>query len=88
MHTLLQVLLALPFTANVVHPDTLMNPIWVCKPKRSMKGVRPERDLTGMPLEEPDLPEEQYRLPLLVLVGHMFDCTILAGNALRPIADQ
>jgi hypothetical protein len=39
-----------------------------------------------MPLEVPNLPEEQYRLPLLV--GHMFDCTILAGNALRPIADQ
>ncbi len=35
----------------------------------------------------PNLPEEQYRLPLLV-VGHMFDCTILEGNALRPIADQ
>ena len=39
-----------------------------------------------MPLGVPDLPDEQYRLPLLV--GHMFDCTILAGNALRPIADQ
>ncbi len=53
-----------------------------------MKGVtvRPEHDLTGMPHEVPNLPEEQYRLPLLV--GHMFDCTILAGNALRPIADQ
>jgi hypothetical protein len=37
-------------------------------------------------LEVPDLPDEQYRLPLLV--RHMFDCTILAGNALRPIADQ
>ncbi len=47
---------------------------------------RPERDLTGVPLEVPNLPEEQYRLPLLV--RHMFDCTILVGNDLRPIADQ
>jgi hypothetical protein len=54
--------------------------------KRLMKGFRPERDLTGMPLEVPALPEEQYRLPLLV--GHIFDCTILAGNALRPIVDR
>jgi hypothetical protein len=51
-----------------------------------MKGVRPERDLTEMPLAVPALPEEQSRLPWLV--GHMFYCTILAGNALRPIADQ
>ncbi len=64
-----------------------MNPIWLCKPKRLTKGVRPERDLTGMSLEVPtNLPEEQYRLPFLV--GHMFDCSILAGNALRSIADQ
>ena len=82
MYTLL---LALPFAANVVRPDTT-SPIWLCKPKRLVKGVRPERDSTGMPLGVPDLPDEQYRLPLLV--GHMFDCTILAGNALRPIADQ
>ncbi len=38
----------------------------VSKPKRLLKGVRPERDLTGMPLEAPALPlpvaEEQYRL--------------------------
>ena len=34
----------------------------------------------------PELQGEQYLLPLLV--GHMFDCTILAGNALRPIADE
>ncbi len=39
-----------------------------------------------VPLEVPVLPEVQYRLPLQV--GHTFDFTILAGNALRPIADQ
>ncbi len=61
----------------MVRPDT-MNPIWLCKPKRLTKGVRPERDLTGMPPEVPALPEEQYRLPLL-------SC----GQCLRPIiADQ
>ncbi len=39
-----------------------------------------------MPLEAPALPEEQHRLPWLV--GRMSDCTILSGNAPRPIADQ
>jgi hypothetical protein len=48
-----------------------------------MKGVRLEHDLTGIPLEVPNLPVKQYRLPLLV-----GDCTILAGNALGPIAGQ
>jgi hypothetical protein len=36
-----------------------------------MKGVWPERDLTGMPLEVPNLPEEQYRLPLLGLTMNL-----------------
>ncbi len=81
LHTLL---LALPFAANVVRPDA-MTPIWLCKPKRLMKGVRSESDLTGMPLEVPNLPEEQYRLRLLV--GHMFDCTIVAGWQ-RPAPDH
>ena len=82
MYTLL---LALPFAANVVRPAT-PDPIWLCKPKRHVKGVQLERDLTGMPNVVPELQGEQYLLPLLV--GHMFDCTILAGNALRPIADE
>ena len=58
------------------------------KPKRRVKGVQPERDLpvTVMPNVVLELHGEQYLLPLLV--GHMFDCTILAGNALRPIADE
>ncbi len=39
-----------------------------------------------MPLKVPDLQEEQYRLPLLVV--HVLDGTILACNALRPFAYQ
>lgn len=78
-------LLALPFPAHVVRPD-VQNPIWLCKPKRRVKGLFPERDLTGMPLLPlPVLPDSQFSLP--ELVGLMYDCTILPGDAMRPVAD-
>jgi hypothetical protein len=78
-------LLALPFPARVVRPD-VQNPIWFCKPKRQCKGKRRERDLTGMPeLPLPVLSDAQFSLP--ELVGQMFDCTILPGDAMRPVAD-
>ena len=77
-------LLALPFSSRVVRPDARC-PVWLCKPKRRVKGVQRERDLTGMPASVPVLPDDQYRLP--ELVGAMFDRTILADDALRPVAD-
>ena len=48
-------------------------------------GVQRERDLTGMPAAVPELSDDQYSLP--ELVGAMFDRTILADDALRPVAD-
>ena len=78
-------LLALPFSAKVVRPDTV-SPIWFCKPKRNVRGIQRERDLTGMPTELPELPDNQYLLP--ELVGAMFDRTILAGDAIRLVADM
>ena len=77
-------LLALPFSARVVRPDAV-SPVWLCKPKRRVKGVQRERDLTGMPTELPELPDDQYSLP--ELVGAMFDSTVLAGDAIRVVAD-
>ena len=32
-------LLALPFSAKVVRPDTV-SPIWFCKPKRNVRGIQ------------------------------------------------
>jgi hypothetical protein len=78
-------LLALSFPAKVVRPDADC-PVWFCKPKRRVKGVVPGLDLTGMPAELPDLPDEQYVLP--ELVGRLFDSVILSGDALRPLADE
>ena len=77
-------LLALPFSARVVRPD-VVNPVWLCKPKNRVKGVQRQRNLTGMPAAIPLLSDDQYLLP--ELVGAMFDCTVLAGDALRPVAD-
>jgi len=82
MYTLL---LALPFPASVVRPDD-QNPVWFCPPKRRVKGLQRDRDLTGMPmLPLPVLSEAQFSLPKLV--GEMYDCTILPGDAMRPLAD-
>ena len=82
MYTLL---LALPFPAHVVRPDA-QSPVWLCKPKRRVRGVQPERDLTGMPaLPLPMHSDAQFLLP--ELVGQMYDCTILPGDAMRPAAD-
>ena len=39
-----------------------------------------------MPTELPELPDNQYLLP--ELVGVMFDSTILAGDAIRLVADM
>ena len=39
-----------------------------------------------MPTELPELPDNQYLLP--ELVGAMFDRTILAGDAIRLVADM
>jgi hypothetical protein len=80
-------LLALPFSARVVRPDTV-TPFWLCKPKRHVRGIQRERDLTGMPteLELQELPDDQYLLP--ELVGAMFDRTVLAGDAVRLVADM
>ena len=78
-------LLALPFPARVVRPDT-QTPIWLCKPKRQVKGVRRERDVTGMPdLPLPVTTDAELMLP--ELVGQLYDSTILPGDALRRIAD-
>jgi hypothetical protein len=77
-------LLTLPFSARVVRPDAV-SPVWLCKPKRRVKGVQRERDLTGMPTVLPVLPDDQYSLP--ELVGAMFDSTVLAGDAIRVVAD-
>jgi hypothetical protein len=50
--------------------------------------VVPGLDLTGMPAELPDLPDEQYVPP--ELVGRLLDSVIqvLSGDALRPLADE
>ena len=78
-------LLALPFPAQVARPDA-QSPVWLCKPKRRVRGVQPERDLTGMPaLPLPMHSDAQFSLP--ELVGQMYDCTILPGYVLRPAAD-
>ena len=37
----------------------LLAPIWFCKPKRKVRGIQHERDLTGMPTELPELPDNQ-----------------------------
>ena len=76
-------LLALPLSARVVRLDAQL-PVWLCKPKRSFKGVRRERNLTGMPVV-PDLSDDHFLLP--ELVGAMFDRVVLSGDALRPVAD-
>jgi hypothetical protein len=55
MYTLL---LALPFSQRVVLPDA-QSPVWLCKPKRRVKGVQRERDLLGMPDAVPDLPDDE-----------------------------
>jgi hypothetical protein len=38
-----------------------------------------------MPECVPQLPPEQYALPLAI--GRLYDCTILSSDALRPLAD-
>jgi hypothetical protein len=76
-------LLALPFYARVVHPDAV-NLVWLCKPKNRVKGVQRQRNLTGMPAI-PLLSDDQYLLP--ELVGAKFDCTVLTGDALHPVAN-
>ena len=82
MYTLL---LALPFPASVVRPDA-QNPVWLCPPKRRVQGVQRDRDLSSMAvLPLPVLPDAEFSLP--ELVGKMYDCTILPGDALRPLAD-
>jgi hypothetical protein len=69
---------------RIVRPDAVST-VWLCKPKRQVKGVQRERDFTGMPTELPELPDDQYSLP--ELVGAMFDSTVLAGDAIRVVAD-
>jgi len=62
--------------------------VWICKQKRSVKGVHVQRqlDLSGSPdLPLPELLDAQFSLP--ELVGQMFDCVILPGDAMRPVAD-
>ena len=78
-------LLALPFPAKVVRPDTV-SPVWLCPPKRKRHGVVPDRNLRGMPDDVPQLPDAQYSLP--EAVGRLFDCTVLSGDALRTPADM
>ena len=62
-----------------------MHPVWFCKPKRRVKGVARERNLTAMPKEMPELPDAQFLLP--ECVGRMYDAVVLSGDALRPLAD-
>jgi len=75
-------LLAMPFPAVAVRPDP-HTPVW-------QRHVRPTRkqqpDLRDMPILLPEISDAQYRLP--VLVGTMFDVTILSRDALRPLADS
>jgi hypothetical protein len=56
-----------------------------------VKGVQRERDLMGMPTELPELPVPDdlpvYSLPVPELVGAMFNSTVLAGDAIRVVAD-
>jgi hypothetical protein len=70
-------------TARDVSPVRLRKPTG----KRKVKGIQCERDLTDMPSEDskPELPGDQYSLP--ELVGAMFDSTVLAGDAIRVVAD-
>ena len=50
-----------PVAVALVRPAT-PDPIWLCKPKRRVKGVQLERDLTGMTNVVPELQGEQYLL--------------------------
>ena len=77
-------LLALPFPAKAVRPDG-EHPVWFCKPKRRVKGVVRERDLTAIPTEMPELPDAQFLLR--ECVGRIYDAVVLSGDALRPLAD-
>lgn len=77
-------LLALPYPAVAVRPDPVQ-PVWLCAPKRKRRGVLPERNLHGMPIAVPELPDAEYTLP--VAMGRLFDSTILSNSALRPLAD-
>lgn len=74
-------LLALPFPAKVVRPDAA-DPVW----KRKLRQGR-QLDLRGAPdpAEVPVLSDSQCVLP--EAMGRLFDCTVLARDALRPLAD-
>jgi hypothetical protein len=79
------VLLALPFPEVAVRPDAV-SPIWLCPPKRKRNGAEPPRNLRGMPVFVPVLPDAQYSLPCAM--GRLFDKTVLSNDALRPMADS
>ena len=71
----------MPFPANVVRPDPIL-PVWTRKPRRGRVY-----DLSGAlePAAVPVLTDAEAALP--VAVGHLFDRTILASDALRSLAD-
>jgi hypothetical protein len=73
-------LLAIPFPAKVVRPDPA-RPVWM-RPISANRKSTP--DLRDMPLQLPDIPDLQYRLP--ELVGRLFDATVLSRDSLRPLA--
>ena len=59
--------------------------LWLCKQKRKAKGVRRERDLSGMPESPlPVLPDAQFSLP--ELVGLMFNVALFCGVMLFDLS--
>ena len=77
------ILLAMPFPAVAVRPDTRPGmAIW----RRAASATRKKvPNLHDMPIALPQLPDDQYRLP--ELVGRLFDVTILSRDVLRPLAN-
>ena len=74
-------LLALPFSKKVVRPDP-RGPVWKRKPRRGQEGALQDApDPAGVP----EFTDAQFGLP--GAVGQLFDRTILASDALRPLAD-
>jgi len=74
-------LLALPFSKKVVRPDP-RGPVWTRKPRRGQEGALQDApDPAGVP----EFTDAQFGLP--GAVGQLFDRTILASDALRPLAD-
>jgi hypothetical protein len=84
------ILLAIPFPAKVVRPDTAA-PIWINPKPPTPRFKHVGGTVTGAP-KPPRLPvidttvsAEQFQLPLLT--GKLFDLTVLPPDACRDLAD-